>query len=358
MAYTIDSYDPEEGKQLQILDKDGNLSKDFIPSLTDEDVLKIYKVMVLARMTDKKCIALQRQGRMVTYIPQSGQEAAAVASVYALNKDDWLIPSFREMGGLILRGAHLADILIYLSGNEEGMKNTHLINTTPTSIPIGSQIPHATGITWAMKLQKKQTVGMVFFGDGSTSEGDFHEGLNFAGVFKTPTIFFCMNNQWAISVPREKQTAAKTIAQKAVAYGFKGVQVDGNDIFAVHLAVKEAADRARKGEGPTLIEAYTYRQGPHTTADDPKKYRPEEQVIPWLEKDPIKRVRAYLEKKGLWNQQKEDDLAKECDATIEENVKVMEQTQYKDEDIFLYHYKDLTNDLKEQMEEYKMNKGL
>ncbi|MBR9699788.1 pyruvate dehydrogenase (acetyl-transferring) E1 component subunit alpha, partial [Candidatus Woesearchaeota archaeon] len=268
----IEDFDPLKGEMLQVLDTDGNLSSKYPPSLKDEEVITLYKAMVLSRQMDWKATALQRQGRLITYIPQAGQEAAAAASVFALKKEDWLVPAFRELAGYILRGASLEDLLIYLSGNEQGSKNTASLNMLPLSIPIGSQIPHAVGISWAAKLKKDPIASLVFFGDGASSEADFHEGLNFAGVFKTPTVFFCMNNQWAISTPRSVQTASRTIAQKALSYGFNGIQVDGNDIFAVHLATKEALENARKGI-PTLIEAVTFRQGPHTTADDPKKYR-------------------------------------------------------------------------------------
>ncbi|MDO8480678.1 MAG: pyruvate dehydrogenase (acetyl-transferring) E1 component subunit alpha [Nanoarchaeota archaeon] len=354
---TIEKYDPEKGQMLQILDPDGKLLKGVKGLLSDADVLKLYQVMVLSRMTDKKALAMQRQGRLITYIPQSGQEAAAAASVFALEKTDWIVPAFREMAGWLLRGVRLSEVFTYLRGNEQGSKNFPNHKMTPLSIPIGSQIPHAVGISWAAKLRGEKTVALVFFGDGATSEGDFHEGVNFGGVFKTPTIFFCMNNQWAISVPRTIQTASKTIAQKAVAYGIPGVLVDGNDIFAVHLATKEAADRARAGKGPTLIEAYTYRQGPHTTADDPRKYRTEAEEAKWLCKDPIARVRKYLDKKRLWDDKRQAALEAECEKVIEDAVEEAEKIVYNPHDIFNYHYAELTQELKEQYEEFKKTLG-
>ena len=203
----IENFDPLKGEMLQLLDENGILNNKIAPTLTDEDVLKLYEYMMLSRVADKRAIVLQRQGKMITYIPQSGQEAAAAASVFALKSEDWLVPAFRELAGLLIRGAPLADLFVYLSGNEQGSTHARALNMTPFCIPIGSQILHAVGISWAAKIKKEPIVSMVFFGDGATSEGDFHDGLNFAGVFKIPIIFFCMNNQWAISVPREKQTA-------------------------------------------------------------------------------------------------------------------------------------------------------
>ncbi|MBS3106758.1 pyruvate dehydrogenase (acetyl-transferring) E1 component subunit alpha [Candidatus Woesearchaeota archaeon] len=353
----IENYDPLKGQMLQVLDAEGNLAQGFDGVLKNDDVLKLYQVMTLSRMTDKKALAMQRQGRLITYIPQSGQEAAAAASVYALTFEDWIVPAFREMAGWLLRGAKLKDVFLYLRGNEQGSKNMPKLRMTPLCVPIGSQIPHGVGISWAQKLKGENSITIVYFGDGATSEGEFHEAMNFGGVFKTPTIFFCMNNQWAISLPRSLQTSSKTLAQKAVAYGFPGVLVDGNDIFAVYLATKEAAERARQGKGPTMIEAYTYRQGPHTTADDPRKYRSTEEEEKWLCKDPVSRVRKFLEKRDLWDDKKQAALEAECDKIIEEAVAEAEKTSYIPEDIFKYHYAEMPQELQEQFEYFKSTLG-
>ena len=219
---------------------------------------------------------MQREGRIGTYASIWGQEAAQVGSALALTDGDWIFPSFRESGVLVARGYPLWMLYRYWTGDERGMSAPEGLNVFPMSVPVGTQIPHATGAAWAMKLKGHKNVAAVYFGDGGSSKGDFHEGLNFAGVFKVPCVFLCQNNQWAISVPRSSQTAAKTIAQKGFAYGMEGLQVDGNDVVAVYKATKEAAEKARSGGGPTLIECFTYRLDDHTTADDSSRYRSDE----------------------------------------------------------------------------------
>ena len=354
----IDDYDPLKGEILQILDKDGNYNEKFKPTLTDKEVIELYKIMYMGRFTDKKALALQRQGRMVTYVPTAGQEACSVGSVHALKKTDWFVPAFREAPGMFHRGSTLVDLLLYMKGFEKGSQHLREHNMTPMAVPVGTQIVHAVGLSWGAKIKGDKIGVMVHFGDGATSEGDFHEACNFAGVFQTPTVFFCNNNQWAISVPRKHQTHSKTLAQKAVAYGFHGLQIDGNDLFAVHLATKEALEKARKGGGPTLIEAVTYRQGPHTTADDPKKYRDPKDEKYWLARDPITRLKKYLEKKKLWSDQKDAALKKQVDKDVEAALKVMEATQYTGEDMFKYQYAEMTPQLKEQLEEFKTFENL
>jgi pyruvate dehydrogenase E1 component alpha subunit len=224
----------------------------------------------------------------------------------------------------------------------------------PVSVPVGTQTLHAVGLAWAGKLKGEKIVSIVYFGDGATSKGDFHEAMNFAGVFKTPTIFFCQNNQYAISVPRSLQTASKTIAQKAIAYGFDGIQVDGNDLFAVFAATKEAVEKARSGGGPTLIEGVTFRFGPHTTADDPTKYRTEKEIEPWKPLDPLVRLRLYLKEKGLWNEGVEQRLTEEAQKDIDQAVKDAEAVPVPEvEDIFKYVFAEMTPQLREQMEYLK-----
>jgi len=239
-------------------------------------------------------------------------------------------------------------------GNEMGSQEPEGINVMPVSVPVGTQTLHAVGLAWAGKLKGEKIVSIVYFGDGATSKGDFHEAMNFAGVFKTPTIFFCQNNQYAISVPRSLQTASKTIAQKAIAYGFDGIQVDGNDLFAVFAATKEAVEKARSGGGPTLIEGVTFRFGPHTTADDPTKYRKEEEVEPWRPLDPLVRLRLYLKGKGIWNEGVEQRLTEEAQKDIDQAVKDAEAVSVPEvEDIFKYVFAEMTPQLREQMEYLK-----
>jgi pyruvate dehydrogenase E1 component alpha subunit len=253
-----------------------------------------------------------------------------------------------------MMGIPLKKFYLYWMGNEMGSQALEGINVMPVSVPVGSQTLHAVGIAWAGKLKGEKIVSIVYFGDGATSKGDFHEAMNFAGVFKTPTIFFCQNNQYAISVPRSLQTASKTIAQKAIAYGIDGVQVDGNDLFAVFAATKEAVEKARSGGGPTLIEGVTFRFGPHTTADDPTKYRTEEEVERWKPLDPLVRLRLYLKEKGLWNEGVEQRLTEEAQKEIDQAVKDAEAVPVPEvEEIFKYVFSEMTPQLKEQLEYLK-----
>lgn len=294
---------PFKVEYLSILDEKGKVDEKLEPDLSEAFLIRLYRAMLLARKFDERLLSLQRQGRIGTFAPITGQEAAQIGAVSVLEPADWFVPSFRETGAALWRGERMENILLNFGGfnepGEEGASERERANNLPVSVPVASQIPHAVGLAWAMKYRKEKNAAMTFFGDGATSEGDFHEGLNFAGVFQTPTVFICQNNQWAISVPREKQTRSKTLAQKAVAYGIPGLQVDGNDILAVYAAAKEAVDRARSGDGPTLIECVTYRMMMHTTADDPKRYRKEEEVNQWKEKDPLVRLQKYLKDKGV-----------------------------------------------------------
>jgi pyruvate dehydrogenase E1 component alpha subunit len=294
---------------------------------------------------------LQRQGRLGTYAPCWGQEACQVGSVYVLEKGDWIMPAFRELGAALMMGIPLQTIFLYWMGNELGSRAPDGINVMPVSIPVGTQPLHAVGVGWAGKIKGEKIVTLTYFGDGATSKGDFHEALNLAGVFKTPTLFFCQNNQFAISVPRKIQTASPTIAQKAIAYGIDGIQVDGNDLFAVMTATREAAVKARSGGGPTLIEGVTFRFGPHTSADDPTKYRTEEEIEPWRPLDPFVRLRFYLKGKGLWSEEVEQKFTEEAQKQIDEAVKEAEAVPPPTvEDIFRYVYEEMTPPLKEQLE--------
>ena len=301
---------------ISILDEKGELDETLEPDIAEELLLKLYRTMYLARRFDERLLSLQRQGRIGTFPPISGQEAAHLGAAATLQTSDWFVPAFRETAAEIWRGRSLESVILYNAGFNEGVDLPQDSNDLPISIPVGSQIIHAVGLGWAARYRQTDNVAMAFFGDGATSEGDFHEGLNFAAVFKAPAIFVCQNNHWAISIPRARQTRSKTLAQKAMAYGMPGVQVDGNDILAVYVAAREAVQRARSGDGPTLIECVTYRMAVHTTADDPKRYRTDEEVELWKKRDPIARFQDYLMKKGLIT----EDKAAALDAEVTEEI--------------------------------------
>jgi len=347
-------FDPLKGEMLQIMDAEGKIvAPDLKPDLSDERVLELYKVMLLTRAADTKALQLQRQGRMLTYAPNTGQEAAQVGSAAALRETDWLVPAFRELGAWLMKGVSLENIYLYWYGNEWGSHFPENVRMLPISIPIASQLNHAVGIALASKLKGEDDVTIGYVGDGGTSIGDFSEALNFAGVFSAPVVFFIQNNQYAISVKREMQTKAATLAQKAVAAGIPGIQVDGNDLFAVYAAVKEAVERARAGEGPTLIEAYTYRLGAHTTSDDPTKYREDAEVELWRAQDPVKRLKQYLIAQGLWSEEQDEKQVAEYEAYALDVFRKIEETgEPKVEDLFKYTYKEMPAHLEEQYNAY------
>ena len=312
---------PDTIEHLSILNERGELDQALEPAIPDTLLLKLHRTMLLARRFDERLLSLQRQGRIGTFPPISGQEAAHLGAAAVLRPSDWIVPAFREMAADIWRGRPLESIVVYNNGFNEGSRIPADRNDMPISVPVGSQILHAVGIAWAMQYRGKDDVAMTFFGDGATSQGDFHEGLNFAGVFQLPVVFVCQNNQWAISIPRSKQTRSKTLAQKAIAYGIPGIQVDGNDILAVYAAASAAVERARAKGGATLIECVTYRMSVHTTADDPKRYRPDAEVEEWRRKDPITRFQGYLMAKGLLSadavKAEEEAIAAEIQAAVE-----------------------------------------
>jgi pyruvate dehydrogenase E1 component subunit alpha len=355
----FEDFNPLGGKSVeenmyQILDKDGEvINKEDLPNFSNEDLLYLFKTMLFTRIIDEKALSYQRQGRMLTYAPNTGQEAAQVGSAYAMKKSDWLVPAFRELGAWLTHGATLKNIYLYWYGNEWG---SHMpdVKMLPVSVPIASQFQHATGLGMSINMKDEDDVVIAYVGDGGTSQGDFHEALNFASVFNTPVVFIIQNNQYAISVPRKAQSKTKTLAQRALAYDIPGILVDGNDIFAMYAATKEAVDRAREGGGPTLIEAYTYRLGAHTTSDDPTKYREDSEVEKWKEKDPIDRLRKYLEKKDLidedWVKKTRSELEKEVMTTFEE---IESSSDTKIEDIFKYQYETMPPHLEEQLNDYK-----
>jgi pyruvate dehydrogenase E1 component alpha subunit len=308
--------------------------------------------MQTTRAADIKAIKLQRQGRMGTYAPNHGQEGCQVGAGMAVQKNDWVFPHFRDLGMYLTLGFPLKNVYLYWMGNELGNIPPKGLNIFPMAVPVASHIPHAVGAGMAANIKKHKIAVLCCFSDGATSEGDFHEALNFAGVFKTPNVFVCYNNQYAISLPRKNQTASRTLAQKAIAYGFSGVVVDGNDPLAVYAATKEALDSARKGKGPTLIEAITYRMGDHTTSDDASKYRSEKEVEEWKNRDPIQRFRIYLKNKGIWNPDYEKSVQDQAASFIAKSTDEAEQTPNASiEDIFQYTYKDMPPHLIRQRDE-------
>jgi len=340
---------------LQVLDENGNVDKNLMPNLSNKQIKELYELMILMRTFDDKAFSLQRQGRIGTYIQFKGQEASQLGTAYALTDRDWMFPMYRSNGALIVRKHPMHMLLQYDGGDMRGLR-TGKINNFPIAIPVGTQTPHAVGCAWASKIKKEKVVSLVYTGEGGTSRGDFHDALNFAGVNKVPCVIVVENNQYAISVPRKKQTAAETFAQKAIAYGIKGIQVDGNDVFAVYKAAKEAVDSARKGNGPTLIENITYRLGDHSTSDDAKKYRSDKEVQEWIKKGPIIRLEKYMRANKLLDEKYKKDVAKKTKEKVEKEIKVYESLQNPDpEDMMKYTYEEMTDNLKEQFEEFKNN---
>ncbi|NGM80986.1 pyruvate dehydrogenase (acetyl-transferring) E1 component subunit alpha [Paenibacillus sp. 7124] len=318
----------EDVEALSVLSPAGEvINKDKMPELTDDQLKEIAYRMIFTRTWDDRAVNLGRQGRLGFYAPTSGQEATMVGSEFALEKEDFVCPGYRDIPQLVWHGLPLHQAFLYSRGHQHGGEIPEDVSVLPPQIIIGAQILHAVGIAMGFKLKNQKNVAITYTGDGGSSEGDFYEGLNFAGRFKLPVIFFVQNNGYAITTPFAKQTAAKSIAHKAVAAGITGVKVDGMDIFAVIQAVKEAAERARNGEGATLIEAVTYRFRPHSLSDDASKYRTKEEEGEWNEKDPIARVVKYLESKGLWSDEDTQRAKDEAKAKVNEEIKLAEKTE-------------------------------
>ena len=351
----IEDYNPLDNIQYSILDLNGIVVKEEdVPELTNDELLYLYKTMLFSRVIDEKALSYQRQGRMLTYAPNTGQEATQIGSAYAMEKTDWMVSAFRELGAWLIKGVPLKNIYLYWYGNEWGSYMPEGVRVLPVSVPIASQLQHATGIGMANNIKGEKNAVVAYVGDGGTSHGDFHEALNFAAVFNAPVVFVIQNNQYAISVPRKIQTMSPNLAQKAIAYGMPGILVDGNDIFAMYSATKEAIARAKRGEGPTLIEAFTYRLGPHTTSDDPTKYRENAEVDEWRLKDPILRFKIYLQNKGVLTEEWEEKTKKELELEVMSTFESIEnKSDTEIEDIFKYHYESMTPQLEEQLEEYK-----
>jgi pyruvate dehydrogenase E1 component alpha subunit len=346
----IERFDPLKGERLRILDEEGRAAPDLDPKLPAESLRTLYELMVRTRTADTKALKLQRQGRMGTYAPSLGHEATQVGLASAMAKGDWFFPYFRDLGTFLALGYPLADYYHFWMGNEAGLRTPDGLNIFPIAIPVGSQVPQSVGAGIAAKIRKIPIAVVTTLGDGATSEGDFHEGLNFAGVFHTPNVFVCLNNQFAISVPRSRQSAAPTLAQKAIAYGFAGVQVDGNDILGVFAAAREALATARGGGGPTLIEAFTYRLGDHTTSDDASRYRSKDEVRQWEGRDPIARFRLYLQGQGLWSDAFDAEIQARASDLVEKAVAEAEaRPPATPDDIFAYTYATMPPDLDVQL---------
>jgi len=280
----------------------------------------LYRAMVLARTFDVKAVSLQRTGRLGTYAAALGQEGVTVGVASAMRAEDVLVPSYRDTAALLWRGVKMEDILLVWGGDERGHCSSGPAHDFPSCIPVGSQAPHAAGVAYAFKLRKQPRVAVCLFGDGATSKGDLWEAMNFAGVWDLPIVFVANNNRWAISVPLRLQTASATLAQKAIAAGFCGEQVDGNDVIAVRAAAERAITAARNGKGPLFVEAVTYRLGDHTTADDAARYRAPEEVQAHWKEEPIVRLRTYLVGQKAWGKSQEEQLAAECQERVEAAV--------------------------------------
>ncbi len=313
---------------LSLLNAKGDIvNEELVPKLANEQLKELMRRMVFTRVWDQRAISLNRQGRLGLWAPVSGQEASMIGSEAALAKEDFILGSYRDIPQIVWHGLPLYQAFLYSRGHQHGGQIPENVHVLMPQIIIGAQIIQAVGIALAFKLKKKSQIAIAYIGDGGTSQGDFYEGINFAGVFNAPAIFFIQNNKYAISVPLEEQTAAETLAQKAIAAGIKGVQVDGMDVLAVYKAVSDAAKRARNGEGPTLIEAMTYRYGPHTMAgDDPMRYRDESEEEDWKTKDPLIRFRNYLINKGLWSEDEENIVIEEAKVSIAEGIKQADET--------------------------------
>jgi 2-oxoisovalerate dehydrogenase E1 component alpha subunit len=296
---------------IQLVGPDGSPTAEtrYSRELPAETLCWLYEMMVVTRDVDAEFVNLQRQGELALFASCCGQEAAQVGATACLRKTDWLFPQYRELGVYLVRGIAPGQVGAAWRGTWHGGLDFTKKCCAPISVPIGTQTLHAVGAAMAAQRLGEDSITVAFLGDGATSEGDVHEALNFAAVFTAPCVFYVQNNQWAISVPLSSQTAAPSIAHKAIGYGMPGVRVDGNDVLACYAVMAEAAARARTGGGPTLIEAVTYRLGPHTTSDDPTRYRNQDELDRWQTLDPIPRYRAYLDSQGLWSQRLEDRIA-------------------------------------------------
>ena len=325
---------------VRIIGDGGDLTDGRVPDgLAEKDLVELFRWLALLRAYDERSVALQRQGRIGTYALYWGEEATQAGALYALDETDWIFPSYRQNAIAILRGVAPSVILAWWRGygGELGFYDTRAHRTGPICVPIGTHLPHAVGAAWAAKIRGERTASLVWFGDGATSEGDFHEAMNFASVFKTATVFFCVNNQWAISTPISRQMATPTIVEKASAYAMPGVRIDGFDPLACWKATKDAVERARNGDGPTLIEAYCYRLKAHGTADDPRLYRDESETQKWLPLEPLGRMAKFLIRQGVADEAKIDEITAEAKRTMADAVAEMESIEQPGLEILFDH---------------------
>ncbi len=336
---------------LQILDEEGHLDEELArDTLSPADVKSIYETMILSREMDHTAFNLQRSGQMGTYPPNKGSEAASLGAAKALRKGiDYLIPSYRENAAMYLHGIPMHMVYMFWTGDERGNKVPEGVSSNPMCLEVGSQTLHAAGIAWAFKMRKEDRMALCFFGDGATSTGDFYEAMNFASVMKVPLVFSCINNGWAISLPANRQSAAQTLAQKALAFGMPTIQVDGNDLFAVYKAHRDAAARARRGKKPSFIESVTYQLGNHTTADDARRYRAAPDLQKWEARDPMIRTRKYLEDRKLWDDKQQATCEQRAKTIVKEVTRAaMEIESPAVSDMFDYIYAQLPEGLREQ----------
>ena len=341
----------------QLLQVDGTCDAEKLDGLSDDQVAGMYRLLHLTHTWNEKGKSLQRQGRLGTLPSLKGQEAAGVGIAFAMHKEDWFVPAFREAGALFHLGISLRDHFLFWGGDERGGGIPDDLKTTNISIIVGGHLPHAVGIAYANKYKKEKSAVICVLGDGATSEGDFHESMNLAAVMQVPIVFVIQNNGWAISTPPHRQTATRTFAEKAAAYAMDGERVDGNDVFAVYHSVKKYADRAREENKPALIELITYRLDDHTTADDATRYRSDEEVKEWQKRDPIERVRHYLYKYAGWTDAREEHVVTDCVAEVEAAAKEYLKMEKPDpRSMFRFIYNDMPRHLQEELEE--MNASL
>ena len=343
-------------EMVQILDTEGKvINEDLLPDLTDEQLVELMERMVWTRILDQRSISLNRQGRLGFYAPTAGQEASQLASQYALEQQDYILPGYRDVPQLIWHGLPLTKAFLFSRGHFKGNQFPEGVNAFSPQIIIGAQYVQTAGVALGLKKRGKDAVAITYTGDGGSSQGDFYEGINFASAFKAPAIFVIQNNNYAISTPRDKQTAAETLAQKAIAAGIPGIQVDGMDALAVYQATREARERAVNGEGPTLIETMTYRYGPHTMAgDDPTIYRTSDEDSDWVKKDPLVRFRKFLESKGLWTEEKENEVIERAKSEIKAAIKEADSVEKQTVTSLMENmYEEMPATLAEQYEIYK-----
>lgn len=347
-------------EMIQVLDKDGKVvNKDLLPDLTDEQLVELFEDMLWSRALNDRSVILARQGRLGFFAPTAGQEASQLASHYAFDKKDVLFPGYRDIPQIIKHGLPLDKAFLWSRGHVDGNEYPDDLKAMPPQIIIGAQIIQAAGSGLGLKMRGKDQVAFTYTGDGGSSQGDFYEGINFAGAFKAPVVFFIQNNGYAISTPWEKQTAANTLAQKAAAAGIPGIQVDGMDALAMYTVSKAAREWALAGNGPVLIETITSRFQPHSmSGDDPKLYRDQDSYDEWSKRDPLIRMRKYLVEKGLWDEGKEVGIIEKFDEEIQEAVRKADNAPKQKVSAFLESmFEEPTEILKEQIEYYKNKEG-